>query len=170
MINLQWSDQIVKRTLSTSSMLIREFTKFCYNKKLKSERETCNRDKAEFFTKKGYGSKLLPEYERIVAKLQLPGFITKILRNQSSQDSSDNDFVQAVLDMEENFCEDQVCILPSFYNFLSYLKNNKINFSLVIRTFGRDLPIIVTELDQYFNKLFQWKSSSLQWSKRHNSD
>lgn len=51
--------------------------------------------------------------------------------------------------MRDNFEEDKVCLLPSFLKFLVYLRKNKIEFGLIFRTFGRDLPLIRREINYF---------------------
>lgn len=56
---------------------------------------------------------------------------------------------KVLMDLRENFQDDKICIFPSFFKFLIYLRKNGIEFGLVFRTFGIDLPMIQKEMNYF---------------------
>ena len=138
----------------------------------KNPEETAKADtlKEEFFTKTGLGSKLRLEYERIMKNLTLPKFVQDIFNKPEDQLNMDDNLVKVIKSLSENFNSSQILILPSFFKFLVYLKKQKIEFALVIRTFGQDLPLIVNELSQYVNQFLQWQSSLVQWIQQYSAN
>lgn len=48
----------------------------------------------------------------------------------------------------------QGLVFPSFYRLLSYLQKEKIDYTIVLRTFGSDLPCVVPEINRYIKPAF----------------
>ena len=101
-----------------------------------------------FFTKHGLADKLRGEYDKIIKNLTLPKYIQEYYEKaEQSKEGSDDRHDDVLQTLKENFSENKLCIFPSFYKFLIYLRKQKIEFGLIVRTFGSDLPIVVNELN-----------------------
>ena len=84
----------------------------------------------------------------------LPKYITEYYRKLEDQNDSLNKTLQEVLqNLKKNFKENKICILPSFYKLLIYLRKNKIEFGIIFRTFGNDLNLISQEFNYFINGL-----------------
>lgn len=101
-----------------------------------------------FFKNHGLGNKLRTEYDRIMEHLELPDHLQdyyKKANKHSNTKSTDSD--EILLTLQNNFSENKICIFPSLYKFLIYLYKENVQFSVVLRTFGTDLPMIIKELN-----------------------
>lgn len=54
-------------------------------------------------------------------------------------------------DLKKNLHDDHISIIPSFFKAMVFLKNSKIEYSIIFKTFGNDLPLIIKEFN-YFIK------------------
>lgn len=96
----------------------------------------------------GHGKKLRQEYDRIMNHLSLPNHLQERYKQMDKSETNKNSNLDEILlTLKNNFSEDQICIFPSFYKFLIHLHKHKVKFSLVMRTFGTDLPMVVNELN-----------------------
>lgn len=100
-----------------------------------------------FFTKHGLGDKLRHEYDRIMDNLSLPGHLKEFYKKSKHSKEKSVESDEVLFTLKTNFSEDQVCIFPSFYKFLIHLYRQKADFSIVLRTFGTDMPMVVNELN-----------------------
>lgn len=62
-----------------------------------------------------------------------------------------NEEQKILYDLKNNFLENKVCLFPSFFKFLIYLRKNKIEFGLVFRTFGMDLEMVKKEFNYFIS-------------------
>ena len=124
---------------------------------LKNEKKNIEKN---FFSKNGLGSKLKNEYEKLLRLITLPKFITekyqkKKLSKKNSKtenfEKSEKNIFEILENLSENFKDNKICIVPSFYKLLIFLRKNKIEFSIIFRTFGNDLKFISKEFNYFIN-------------------
>ena len=60
-----------------------------------------------------------------------------------------NEQEQIIEDLRTNFEYSKLCIFPSFFKFLIYLRKNKKEFAVILRTFGKEIPMIQKEFNYF---------------------
>ncbi|KRW98922.1 hypothetical protein PPERSA_09447 [Pseudocohnilembus persalinus] len=101
--------------------------------------------------------KLKPEYERINKGISLPKLVDLECKDIINKFRADADKTQQ---REQNIYDDKKTmyelfeggkyhILPQFYKMMMSLKKQKKEFAIVFRTFGSDLPNVITEFNKF---------------------
>jgi hypothetical protein len=76
------------------------------------------------------------------------------LQQSHSYDSAKKIYDKAIKILNNQMQVDKKLVFKSLYNALDNLENKKIPYTLVIRTFGSDAPIIVKELNKHYGEDF----------------
>lgn len=63
--------------------------------------------------------------------VKLPDFVGEILSKQKEDKN--------IKKLKRNFKQEKICIIPSFFKFLIFMKKQKKEFGVILRTFGIDL-------------------------------
>ena len=149
---LTHEDFYSKKPLSKDELIC--YQKYIVNKyKKKSQKIKGFKDKFKnnFFNKGEPGEKLGPNFEKLKKIVILPDFIKKYYKNKKDKNSIDENMKKILNDLKKNLHDDHISIIPSFFKVIVYLKKINIEFSIIFKTFGNDLPLIKKEFN-YFIK------------------
>ncbi len=130
------------------SNLIRNYLDIVFPLENATNKKLRENEWEKFLKKGGVGYKLKNEYEKILRVTNLSKFLAEAYqRIEQDIKFKDPEFRELLVSLSDNFKENKICILPSFYKFLLYLKKNKKEYGVLFRTFGRDLQIVINEFN-----------------------
>lgn len=123
-----------------------DYLKTQFDSSKPADKETKQKLIDGFFTKHGLGDKLRGEYDKVIKILTLPKYLQECYDKMEQEKEGDDRQDEVLYMLKDNFADNKLCIFPSFFKFLVYLRKQKIEFGIVLRTFDADLSVVVNEL------------------------
>ena len=94
---------------------------------------------------------LAEDFKNCWKTMKVPGFLEKLIAKVRDQkEEEDNEEEKVVRQLLEVFSEGFFSIFPSLFNALIELKEQSLEFAVILQTFGKDMPLITKELNFFF--------------------